>query len=308
VNASASSPRGPRTLVDALLAPRLAPEARHWLDEACAELARGADAQRFSGLIALSSRRVPKGPLEPSDGERESLRAALDGMEPERWTLLETARIALVLARGDLGVESGAQALEEAFRYADVGEACALYRSLALLPDPKRFAWRAGEGARSNMRAIFESACCDTPFPMRWFDDVAWRQAVIKALFVEAPLWRVQGLDTRLSPELARMALDLAEERRSAGRAVNPELWLCLGTHGGARGVESLERELAKGHREGRAAAAIALVRAGERDRVTSLSALERDALVKDAMVMALGGRSEQAAFRSLAGAVPKTH
>ena len=88
----------------------------------------------------------------------------------------------------------------------------ALYRALVHLPATERFTWRAGEGCRSSMRAVFEAIACDTPFAFRHFDDPAWRQLVIKALFVEAPLWRVYGLDQRLDEELARMALDLAEE------------------------------------------------------------------------------------------------
>ena len=52
---------------------------------------------------------------------------------------------------------------------------------------------------------------------------------LLKALFVGAPLWRVYGLDKRIDAELARMALDLADERCSAHREVQPELWLCLG-------------------------------------------------------------------------------
>jgi hypothetical protein len=147
------------------------------------------------------------------------------------------------------------------------------------------------------MRVVFESICCDTPYPARWFDDVAWRQAVIKAIFVEAPVWRIWGLDERLDPELARMALDLADERRSAGRAINPELWLCLGAHGGERGLAALELELERGDARGRAAAAIALVRAGERDRVQSLVAVESDPAVREAMTGALEGKSDQTAF-----------
>jgi hypothetical protein len=294
-------------MVARLIEPRLSEAARTWLHEACAEVSRGVDSARFCGLISLASRHVPKGALAPTDDERAAVRLLVPGLDPERWTLLEAARMAIVLARTDLDLDAGPRALEEAFRFADVGEACALYRSLALLPRPQRFAWRAGEGARTNVRAIFEAACCDTPFPARHFDDVAWRQAAIKAVFVEAPLWRVHGLDRRLSPELARMALDLAEERRSAGRAVNPQLWLCVGSHGGARGIASLETELAGTYREGRAAAALALARAGERDRLTSLSAVESDPFVKDAMVMALGGRFDQTAFQVVSGAVPKT-
>ena len=96
------------------------------------------------------------------------------------------------------------------------------------------------------------------------------------------------------------MALDQAEERRSAHRQVHPQLWICLGAHAGERGLASLERELAGDHGAGRAAAAIALVRAGESDRVRSLVAVESDGAVQAAMQSALSGRTDQRAFRSL--------
>jgi len=291
---------GTRDFLDGLLASRLQASARDWLKRSCAEIEADTSAARFCNLFSLASRHGTKALLAPTDAELDEAGRLLEGWNPERWSVLETLRSLLLLSHPELGGEGGVPLVEEAFRYADVGESCALYRSLALLPEPERFRWRAGEGARSNMRAIFEATCCDTPYPARTFDDIAWNQAVIKAIFVEAPLWRVFGLDERLSPELARMALDLAEERRSAGRRVNPQLWICLGGHAGARGSESIERELAGDHQAGRAAAAIALVRAGQGDRVRSLVAVEADPVVQAAMQSALGGRTDQRAFRSL--------
>ena len=227
-----------------------------WLESACAEVARGASSERFCGLVSLASRYVPRrGAIAWKPA------TFLEGWNPERWTILEAARARLVLARTDLATPAGAAAVEEAFRYADVGELCALYKTLALLPDAKRFVWRAGEGCRSSMKAVFESVACDSPLPLRHFDDVAWRQMLIKALFVEAPLARVFGLATRLDAETARMALDLADERRSAGRAVNPDTWRLVGKHAGARGIASLERELASGTPEGKSAASEVLAR-----------------------------------------------
>ncbi len=146
-------------------------------------------------------------------------------------------------------------------------------------------------------RAVFEAICCDSPYPLDHFDDLAWRQAVIKALFVGAPLWRVQGLDQRLDPELARMALDLADERHAAGRRVSPELLLCLGDHGGARALAWIERLFADGDREQRRAAALAFGRAGQSDRLRVLRATEGDALVAEAIDAALAGRHDQTAF-----------
>jgi hypothetical protein len=203
----------------------------------------------------------------------------------------------LVLSRTDLPTASGAAAVEELFRYADMGELCAGYKLLALLPDGKRFAWRAGEGARSSMRAAYEAACCDTPFPATHFDVVAWHNALIKALFIEAPLWRVWGIDARLDADLARTALDLTDERRSAARPINPDTWMCLGAHGGERALRSIEIELAGGSAFGRAAASLALARAGKRERLLELAPLEKDAFVQRAMLEAVAGSHASTAW-----------
>ncbi|MCC7015131.1 MAG: EboA domain-containing protein [Planctomycetes bacterium] len=283
-----------------LLDRRVPAERRAWLDSARAEIGRGIEDERFCVLFSLASRFAPRAPLAPDAAERARAAQALAGWNPERWSILDAFRAVLVLSRSDLSTPSAARAIEELFRYADMGELCAAYKLLALVPQAERFVWRAGEGARSSMKAVYESACCDTPFPARYFDDIAWRQALIKALFVEAPLWRVWNVDARLDEELARMALDLADERRSAGRPVNPETWMCLGTHGGARAQSSIERELVHGPARGRAGAALALARAGRRDKLLSASAVESDPFVKQVMGSALDGAHDSVAFHAL--------
>ena len=291
---------GARELLAEMLAKRLPKPAFAWLAAAIAEVAGGVDAARFAKLISLASRYVAKQPLAPTTEEIGWAFDACEGWNPERWSVLDAARVELVFGRPDLAEPTASESLEEAFRYGDVGELGALYRSLQFLPRPEQFVWRAGEGCRSSMRSVFEAAACDNGFPVRNFSDLAWRQLVIKALFVEAPLWRVYGLDTRLDSELARMALDLAEERRSAKRQVQPELWLCLGNHGGERGMASIERELARANTLGRCAAAIALARAGGLKRLAELLEQEHEPSVARTMRGALQGRTQQTVFREL--------
>jgi hypothetical protein len=296
-------PGAARAVLDAMLRSRLPVEPKAWLDARSVEIAAGSSDDRFAQWISLASRYAPRRPLAPDASERASAAAALPGWNPERWSTLEAVRAALVLARSDLTDAGCERALEESFRYADQGELCALYRSIALLPSGERFAARAAEGCRSNMGVVFEAVACDSPYPVRHFDDIAWRQLAIKAVFIEAPLWRVHGIDTRLSAELARMALDLADERRSAGRPVQPDLWLCLGAHAGERGLESLDREAAPSNPNvaGRRGAVLGLARAGEQGRLKRLEASERDPEVKATMGEALAGGHDAAAFRSLA-------
>ena len=285
-----------------MLAVRLFGEAAGWFERAQASIARGVGAERFSELLSTASRHAARWQrgrdLEPTLVELDRAAEASEGWNPERWSLLDAARVFLVLSRSDLAEPTTSEALEEAFRYADVGEMCALHRAIQFLPHPERYLWRAGEGCRSSLRVVYESAACDTGYPAANFDAPAWRQLVIKALFVEAPLWRVHGLDRRLDAELARMALDLADERRSAGRNVQHELWLCLGTHAGERGRAAIERELQGSHALGRRAAAIALARAGAKDRLSELARVEKDPLVAQTMRAALEGRTGQAVFR----------
>ena len=297
-----ASKMSPFVVLRQYLQARLARTGMQWFKEASTELTDGISDTRFCGLLSLASRHAKRVPLSPDPGELEAARRTLAGWNPERWTCLDALRVAIVLSRPDLAEERGALALEEAFRFADEGELVALYRSLALWPDAGRFVWRAGEGCRTNMKSVFEATALDNPFPVTHFDDPAWNQVVIKCLFVEAPLWRLYGLDTRLSPELARMALDLADERRSAGRPVYPELWLCLGEHAGTRGVEALEAELApsNSHRLGRAAALYGLARAGAGERLEERIESESDALVQQAAKDALAGNTQSSRFGEL--------
>lgn len=254
-----------------LLTARLDGKAIAWLDEAIRETGDGVSSTRFGALLSLTSRHVLAKPLAPTVDQRAAAAAGLEGWDPQRWDLREAARVRLVLARPDLEADSCVADLEEAFRYADAGELRALYKSLALLPGGERFIWRAGEGCRTNIVPVFESVACDSPYAVTHLDDIAWKQLVVKALFIGAPLWRVWGLDGRLSEDLARMSMDLADERRSAGRPVPCELWLTLGQHGGDRAAASLAREVAAGDTLGAdapgvRAAELALLRRHEND------------------------------------------
>lgn len=254
--------------LSALLGARLSHEANTFRSNATNEIRHGVSMQRLAQLLALASRHARAAePLALTPEELHTLNAGIPGWNPVQWSLLETLRIALLLASANQSAngddDTFAAAFDHCFQFADHGESCALYRALPLLPRGERFVWRAREGCRTNMRPLFEAVALDSPYPAQHFDDVAWRQLVIKAVFIDAPLWRVEGLDQRLSPELARMALDFADERRSAGRKVSPQTWLCLGPHAGERGLRALQKELADGDEQGKQGALLAIARAG---------------------------------------------
>jgi len=298
-----------RILLQSFLEPRLGEAERTWLSAASDEIEAGVDETRFGLLLSLAARKLGFAARETWALEKSELDSAatlIEGWSPERWTPLEAARVVLVVSRSDLMQPSGPAAIESAFRFADEGELCALYRSLAHLPQPAAYVWRAAEGCRTNMVTVFEANVCDTPFPALHFDAVAFNQAVIKAVFIGAPLWRLWSLDRRLSEELARMALDLIDERKSAHRCVQPDLWMCLGTFGGEAGLAAIEAEVAP-HLEtgsslggteqhpldGARAAVLALGRAGMSARLRELEATAPDFLAAEATLALAGGANQ---------------
>jgi hypothetical protein len=109
------------------------------------------------------------------------------------------------------------------------------------------------------MRPVFEAVAHRNPYPKEWFDENAWNQLVLKALFIGTTLDPIQGLDERTNPRLARMLCDYAHERWAAGRPVSPELWRCVGPHADDAALEDLARVLETGSGEERKAAALAL-------------------------------------------------
>lgn len=149
-------------------------------------------------------------------------------------------------------------AVEKLFSAADVGELVALYQALPLLPYPERFLNLAIDGVRSNMTAVFNAIALQNPYPSEHFDDDAWNQVVLKALFVGSPLHPMMGLDQRANAKLARMLSDYAHERWAAGRPVNPELWRLVGPFAEGGLVADLERVLASADEREQLAAALA--------------------------------------------------
>lgn len=285
-------------------------DSAEWGTKAMAKIAdESSSKDRFYLLFSQASRFSPRGPLEPSAQATARAEGLLPGWTPERWTALEAQRVRLVLARAQADDATLPEAMEEAFRFADEGELCALYRSLQFLPGPERFLWRSKEGCRTNMKTVFEANGLDTAYPAAHFDDVAWRQLCIKSLFVESPLWRLHGFDDRVDDELARMALDLSEERRAAGRRVYPELWMCLGSTPAERSLAAVEAELSGEDELSRKAAILAL---GRMSQTVRLKEIEEDggSLFGPVANWALIGRHDRTAFQSLSppeGATPST-
>lgn len=192
----APSRQAARDMLDEL---RAAVPAQGWLGEALERVA--ADPGAIGRLFPAVGRRCGREPLA----------------EPPGWSTDEAARVQLLAAVPADRVAGEAEGL---YRYGDAAEKRAVLKALPLLPI-------AGEGVpllqdaiRTNDTRLVAAAL--GPYA-RHLDDAAWRQAVLKCVFMGIPLSNVDSLDERADAELATMLGGLVEERRAAGRDMAPD-------------------------------------------------------------------------------------
>ncbi|HEY9782946.1 MAG TPA: EboA family metabolite traffic protein [Leptolyngbyaceae cyanobacterium] len=240
------------------LARHIAQESLTWLDDKRKQISEGAEKRVFFTAFSAVPRYTGKKDLELTPEDLQAASAMRTSWFPTHWSVDQAARTLLVLALAQVDAQKYLQTLEQVFSTADVGELVALYQALPLLPYPEQYRQRAAEGVRSNMTAVFNAVALRNPYPAEYFDNLAWNQMILKALFVGSPLHLIQGLDSRANPELAKMLIDYAHERWAASRSFSPELWRLVGQFADTAILADLERAIANPDPAQQAAAALA--------------------------------------------------
>ncbi|MCF6473484.1 sugar phosphate isomerase [Nonomuraea sp. MG754425] len=185
-----------------------------WLEQALAEPGR------FTRSFAAAGRRTGRAPLPGAPG----------------WTADEAVRALLLesLPPGRAAAEA-----HDLYRHGDADEKRAVLKALPMLP--------AGADAlpvtvpllrdaiRTNDARLLAAAL--GPYAAH-LDQAAWRQAVLKCVFMGVPLSEVDRLDERADAELAAMLAAFAAEREAAGRPMPGDAAALLGRLTGDRTPE----------------------------------------------------------------------
>lgn len=108
--------------------------------------------------------------------------------------------------------------VRDLYRYGDADERRAVLLSLHRLSLGDRVAELVYDGLRTNDLRLVAAAL--GPYGADVLDDAAWRQGVLKCLFLGIPLALVNGLERRADRQLAAMVAAYAHERAAAGRDV----------------------------------------------------------------------------------------
>lgn len=167
-----------------------------WLD---GSLGAAADRPETAARsFAAAGRRAGRAPLPGAPG----------------WTADEAARTLLLAALPPGRVTTEATDL---YRHGDADEKRAVLKALPLLPIGPSAVPLLRDAIRTNDARLLAAAL--GPYA-RHLDQAAWRQAVLKCVFMGVPLDTVHELDERADGELAGMLAAFREELTAAGRTM----------------------------------------------------------------------------------------
>lgn len=207
-----------------LLESRAEANSLDWLKNQAGKISQEGAPTKFFLAFSQASRFFKKEDLALNDSERAVAAQLSPGFDPSHWDCLQTARTFLLL-QFPQEKEGWFKAVNQLFETGDYHEQQALYAALPLLPFQEDLLNRAIDGCRTNMTVIFDAIALNNPYPKEKFPEANWNQMVLKSIFMQRPLYRIQGLDERRNQALAEIASDFAHERWAAGRLVMPELW-----------------------------------------------------------------------------------
>lgn len=195
-----------------------------WLKTQAEKIHSESSPTKFFLAFSQASRYFKKLPINLSEDQKKQASDLVPGFDPSHWDLLQTARSFLLL-QFPQEKEKWFAVVNQLFETGDMHEQQALYAALPIMPFPEELLPRAIDGCRTNMTVIFDAIALNNPFPATYFPEANWNQLVLKAVFMQRPLYRIQGLEGRRNLPLANIAADFAHERWAAGRPVMAEIW-----------------------------------------------------------------------------------
>lgn len=214
-----------------------------WLSIQVEKISIEGTPSKFFLAFSQASRYFKKEKLSLSDNDLRKANELVTGFQPEFWDQLQTARTVLMLSYPQ-EKEAWFAAMNQLFETADMNEHQALFAALPLMPFQEELIPRAIDGLRTNISLVFDAIALNNPFPAKYFPEANWNQMVLKAIFIQRPLYRIQGLEERRNLALAAIARDLAHERWAAGRDVMPEIWRLVSPFVNEKYLDDLKKAL----------------------------------------------------------------
>jgi hypothetical protein len=200
-------------------------ESYAWLLNKAADLGGKNNNDQRNIIFTSIPRKTAKKEIVIEETEAKEINAILPGLRIDHWTIDRLSRVWLLLQLEIDDKEKYIGQIESLFSQAEMNEQVALYSSLPLLSYPDAWKLRCAEGIRNNIGTVLEAIMYHNPYPSTYLEEAAWNQLVMKAFFTNKNVNNIVGLDARANANLANTLFDYVEERWSANRTVNPQIW-----------------------------------------------------------------------------------
>lgn len=204
---------------------------RVWIEDTETKFKNDFRPHEFYFAFSRVGRHIGNRKLELSEKQLQKARDLREGFRPQRWSLAQLVRAYYLLLLAENKRDALDQNLKVLCETADIEEQVVIYKMLSLFPYPERLTSRATEGIRTNVSVVFDAVALENPYASHFLDQDQWNQMVLKAVFMQRPLYRIYGVSKRMNSELALMLTDFAHERWAAHRDVTPELWRFVGPY-----------------------------------------------------------------------------
>ena len=227
-----------------LLDSQLPTSSKSWLWGKLDNIAQDPTAKSLYILFGMSPRFITKDALVLTPADIKQAQTICQGWQMHGWTTLQTARVLSVLSFPYKDPNHFQEIMEQLFVTGEVQELVALYSALPLYPFPESLKLRAAEGIRTNMTVVFDAVALRNPYAHDYLPQDAWNQMILKALFMERPIYEIWGVDERSNASLVKMISDFAHERWAAGRTTSPEMWRPVKTYASKEILEDMRKLL----------------------------------------------------------------
>jgi hypothetical protein len=192
---------------------------KKWFEEKAKSLESSSN---FFIAFGLVNRKLKSEPISIQSELYQKLKSINPAFSADSWTLIEFCRLAFLL---QLDPKSNKEKIIKLLASADMKEQVVIYKAFQYLENAEEFLLNVIDGIRTNMIDVFDAIALENTFPITYFSEDAWNHMVLKAIFMERPIYRIYGIDERRNTKLAGILHDFVQERWAAGRTVTPELW-----------------------------------------------------------------------------------
>jgi hypothetical protein len=178
---------------------------KSWLDQKLHSIKTDQD---FFISFALINKKIPRGHLQLSLSQLQIIQLKYPEFNIENWTLDQLCRFSLLMYYPLLSVES----LTKLISVADTREQISIFKSIPYLENASHFAPIVVNGIRTNIVDVFDAITLKNPYPASYFSQDEWNQMILKAVFMERPIYQIKDIDQRKNEKLAHILFDYARE------------------------------------------------------------------------------------------------